>query len=695
MKLANESGHLLLVVCVLLPLCCRVDRGSCSTAIPLGNEVLRQPLGVPVPTNAARTHGETTASDQSTFEQRVEITPVSPPGTSALQSASLRQSLPVVVCVQPHQGTNYAVIALDKSPQFCIENHCGQALTCQEVDKSGDSAIGPSLCLQPHSTLHWQPPSATMTYPSLTVGDDRPSVYVRFQEESSQKSSILIDVSRPCVVNTSVGYVRVVRGPSACSSIIVSPELSDNPLGTKEGETVEEKVAVSFREFSVVLHQGSGLDLSASLGLCLRKVNISVSSLPHSATNFSLSVGYMQVENMHKGDDVEFPVILTRQVDPISERARQCLPSLLNNDSGTLYLGVELAGPNYMRKVALQVPKLIVNVEDALLTQLTALKQFAEIVVKSKEDLMPDSPLRQVSLTGLPQSLEKAMPSALHPLQIGEWSVSEVHIMLTAQVSAKIFLSIDRSPVRLEQFRTWPCVSSPVTLTETASLHYISGGLASLGWLVSSLELIGSPGGLLRSVGDGVRDFVQLPYQGLSQGPGSFLTGLGGGTSSLLRHLSAGVISSLSHFAESAARNLDTLSMDSEHASQQQQMRHRSQVGLRTGLHSFGMAWLGAVAGLASHPLQPFMATDKPADGESKEAASSGGMVTGGLKMVGSSIAGVGRGLVGAVTKPVSGAMDLIAHTGQGLLTSLDLVPCLEAHMVTPPLSRVPSVLQR
>ena len=589
------------------------------------------------------------------------------------------------------------MVGIDKAPQFLIENHGTRALLCQEV--SGSDDVGLPLRLPPLSSLHWQPPSAVSGYPRLVASSDRPSVQIRLREEFDDNSRTpAIEISRPCLVQTQVGHVRVVHGLSACSRVVISSEAPPDPIGIPTSDSVEEKASISVQDISVVLHQGLGSELSPSLGLCLQNVLFNLRTLHHSAVFLALSVGYMQVENLQKSEEVDFPVILARQMDPISERARQYLPSSSNVDNGSLYIGVELLLEDYFpKKVVVQLPKLVVHVEDVLLAQLTALASFAGIVRKEVEDHTAESALKQVSLQGLPRSLAAVIPNALHPLQIGEWSVADLHIMLTMQTSAKVFVSVDRSPVRLEQFRLWPGVSSPVTVLETASVHYVSGGLASLGWLVSSLELLGSPGGLFRSVGDGVRDFVQLPYQGLAQGPGSFLTGLSGGTTSLLRHTSAGVISSLSHFAESAARNLDTLSFDAQHAAQQKQLRRQSQVGLRTGMYSLGMAWLGAVAGLASHPLQPFLSSDNEASAEKKKDGqeNSGHGVAGGVMMVGSSLVGVGRGLMGAITKPVSGAMDLIAHTGQGLLTSMDLVASLDSHMVAVPLLPLPSTVQR
>ena len=78
------------------------------------------------------------------------------------------------------------------------------------------------------------------------------------------------------------------------------------------------------------------------------------------------------------------------------------------------------------------------------------------------------------------------------------------------------------------------------SLGQSLARHYISGALFRSHWVVGSLDLIGSPSGFTRTVGEGVRDFVALPYQGIFQGPWSFMSGLTNGSSSLLKHVSAG-----------------------------------------------------------------------------------------------------------------------------------------------------------
>ena len=76
---------------------------------------------------------------------------------------------------------------------------------------------------------------------------------------------------------------------------------------------------------------------------------------------------------------------------------------------------------------------------------------------------------------------------------------------------------------------------------QSLARHYISGALFRSHWVVGSLDLIGSPSGFTRTVGEGVKDFVAMPYQGIFQGPWSFVSGLTSGSSSLVKHVSAGL----------------------------------------------------------------------------------------------------------------------------------------------------------
>lgn len=120
-------------------------------------------------------------------------------------------------------------------------------------------------------------------------------------------------------------------------------------------------------------------------------------------------------------------------------------------------------------------------------------------------------------------------------------------------------------------------------LGHALTMHYLSGAIFGAGWVVSSLELIGSPGGLARAMGTGLRDFVSMPYRGLIVGPMAFLKGITQGSASLMRHITAGTLQSVTKLASSVARNLDRLTLDEEHMKRTEELRRYRPQGLAQG----------------------------------------------------------------------------------------------------------------
>ena len=65
-------------------------------------------------------------------------------------------------------------------------------------------------------------------------------------------------------------------------------------------------------------------------------------------------------------------------------------------------------------------------------------------------------------------------------------------------------------------------------------MYHVSGAV------VGSLEILGNPTGLVRSIGTGVADFFRMPYRGLTRGPGAFVLGVSSGTSSMVKNITTG-----------------------------------------------------------------------------------------------------------------------------------------------------------
>lgn len=242
----------------------------------------------------------------------------------------------------------------------------------------------------------------------------------------------------------------------------------------------------------------------------------------------------------------------------------------------------------------------------------------------------------------------------------------QLDALITLQTSLKIYLAMYKMPVNFDELNItglpWTIMSSP-QLVKILTSHYLTSLLFKAGWLLGSLDLIGSPTAFVQQVSNGVYDFLQMPYRGLrTNGASGLVSGLSNGSLSLIRNLSAGSITSMTTFSSFISRNMDILSFDPHHMSRKEEIRHQPPDSFGSGLlqvsSGFIISIIGAIGGLAEQPLQSVHNSD-------------------------SLIKGVSKGLLGLVTKPVGAVAELVNQTGQGLLrfTGVNRVPTNELRL--------------
>ena len=178
--------------------------------------------------------------------------------------------------------------------------------------------------------------------------------------------------------------------------------------------------------------------------------------------------------------------------------------------------------------------------------------------------------------------------SSIQPFLMGELKITPVTLNVTLHASVKLFLSVDDSPLSLGHFHLSPVFLPTSALIQKLTYHYVTAALFNSGWVLGSLELLGNPAGLVRSFSQGVADFFYLPYDGLTRGPGAFVSGMSRGMSSFVRHVSTGALTSITSLASSMARNLDRLSMDGEHLRLLEEQRCRRPKKVLTGNTNLG-----------------------------------------------------------------------------------------------------------
>uniref|UniRef100_A0A675B3R5 Chorein N-terminal domain-containing protein n=2 Tax=Anopheles darlingi TaxID=43151 RepID=A0A675B3R5_ANODA len=267
----------------------------------------------------------------------------------------------------------------------------------------------------------------------------------------------------------------------------------------------------------------------------------------------------------------------------------------------------------------------------------------------------------------IPRAVMQQSSYLAEPIKFRSIRIEPLSVLLSVHACMRLYIALDHSPLEFAAFERQSVRTLPIKFGNAVGMHYLSGAIFGGGWVIGSLEILGSPSGLARSVTSGLRDFVSLPVQGLFRGPWGFLVGVTQGSASLIRNITAGTVNSVTKLAQSVSRNLDRLTLDTEHVQRTDALRRRRPQGMTDGftqgLTGLGISLLGAVGGLAHHPLQ---------------ATNPIGVVT-----------GMGKGIVGAFTKPISGAAELVALTGQGMLHSVGYntlpTPRLTSQSLQPP----------
>ncbi|XP_067209482.1 intermembrane lipid transfer protein VPS13B isoform X1 [Linepithema humile] len=378
--------------------------------------------------------------------------------------------------------------------------------------------------------------------------------------------------------------------------------------------------------------------------------------------NMCCYIGDLQLDNqLFDQGGFDFPVVLISQ-NPLPNRevvfySNNCLMANMEKIKQDSLIAIEyvweingsmIISKEYRMKIA----PISAYIEDTYITQLL---DYATSMI-SPRLVLGDNPkkMQTVAVSNavcIPDYIMIDSRILSQPLRLQNFVIEPLSILLSVHTSVRLYVALDHSPLYFGTFERKNLLTTPYRLGNALTMHYLSGAIFGAGWVVGSLEILGSPGGLAQALGSGLRDFVSLPFQGLLQGPWGFIVGITHGSASLMKHVTAGTVNSVTKLASSVARNLDRLTLDEEHLQRQEESRRMRPQGMAQGLYQgltgLGMSLLAAVAGLAHHPLQ---------------------QVWSGEATTKSLVTGVGLGLVGVVTKPLSGAAELVALTGQGLL---------------------------
>nr|XP_028572447.1 vacuolar protein sorting-associated protein 13B-like [Podarcis muralis] len=140
----------------------------------------------------------------------------------------------------------------------------------------------------------------------------------------------------------------------------------------------------------------------------------------------------------------------------------------------------------------------------------------------------------------LPEPVRQHANALANPVKLRKLAIQPVSLLVSVHASLKLYIASDHTPLSFSVFERGPIFTTARQLIHALAMHYAAGALFRAGWVVGSLEILGSPASLVRSIGNGIADFFRLPYEGLTRGPGAFVSGVSRGTTSFVKHISKG-----------------------------------------------------------------------------------------------------------------------------------------------------------
>lgn len=590
-------------------------------------------------------HISESKGDNVRWSRAVSITPEV---TRQSVAVSLDESvtLPLVVTSYVADGIVYIVVASDPAPRLLLQNDCpftlqfGQAISPQSPSHvSGSSekivvteqmqGLGEIPEVAAFSSTYYELPIMREWFATSSEVQRLPELHIQalydvnvaeISEEEGEQGQLAAEVTtevpqgwskgfdlnssrEACVNLPGRGQVLIsVSNERLCTCLKIQP-YGDEGVRTNTIQCISPTPSVIHADLFICQLGLTVIDEVTNfrspyevLRLTAEGISVTHSVVRDSAEEsrvcreLSLRIGAFQVDNQLQDDTYEFSVILTPSDAPMTPR-RTTSPKRTGPRSRAkplvsikcVYEPATCANTVFLISLSISLQPLTLFIED------TFLYRLGDLVVSFVPPSLHYSSKSPGNATINSLKILDVTSSSIRPILMGELKVTPVTLNVTLHGSAKLFLSVDDSPLALGQFHLSPVFLSSSALVQKLTYHYVTAALFKAGWVLGSLELLGNPAGLVRSFSQGVADFFYMPYDGLTRGPGAFVSGMSRGMSSFVRHLSTGALTSITSLASSMARNLDRLSMDGEYLRLLEEQRCRRPKKVLTGIVRFDL----------------------------------------------------------------------------------------------------------
>ncbi|KAK2942963.1 putative Vacuolar protein sorting-associated protein 13C [Blattamonas nauphoetae] len=210
-------------------------------------------------------------------------------------------------------------------------------------------------------------------------------------------------------------------------------------------------------------------------------------------------------------------------------------------------------------------------------------------------------------------------------------------------------LNLDNAEISLSALSFFDLQGERSIVMSRIIRHYTTSFIVEFYKLVGSMDAIGNPLGLVRSLSSGIQSLVYEPYSGLVDGPAGFAFGLTKGMQKLLSGSVGAVLGSAGKITDTLATGVSKLSGDDEYIKSRQKQKQNKKPkhavsGLVQGVAALGSGVIHGITGIFLQPIR---------------GARRGGM-KGALK-------GVGKGVAGLFVRPTAGLLDMASLALEGI----------------------------
>ncbi|KAK0233092.1 hypothetical protein IW262DRAFT_1304036 [Armillaria fumosa] len=560
---------------------------------------------------------------------------------------------------------------------FLIENGSDSAFSFSQRDTRDDSSratkSNPIYTVAPHTSLPyaWDYPASRDKKITLAIngscrvidimeiGNLIPFRFNDGQRNRTVSLDVRADGHRQILRITNYNPEHSLYKPKNKSSGSISRQ--DTISSAEAFEAITEDIVPTFG-FSINF-AGIGISLvnrrlTEVIFVSMNTLSFDYSNSPVAQT-VNISCGNLQIDNqLH---DALYPVILQPTPMPKESNGVAPLPTV---QASVIWLNDAEHGVFFIKYCSILLQALTIEADEDLLFSIYDLTQ---IQGASWEAGVDDVLIQDADVISEPKETTAGQELYFEVLELQPIKLS-LSFMRTERVSSEEKLSI-RNPLAVVVNALTMAVGNindaPLEMNALAikdmrlnfpelqsriTYHYRQDVLRQLYRILGSADFIGNPVGLFTNVSSGVADIFYEPFNGVvMHGNKELGIGLAKGAASFVKKTIFGLSDSMTKFTSSVGKGISVATFDSEYQARRRMTQRRNKprhaiYGVTAGGEALATSVASAFEGVVMKPY---------------EGAESGGAY-GFFK-------GVGKGVVGAVTKPVVGVFDLVSNVSAGV----------------------------